>query len=269
MALELNVNSVKTALATDTSLTGEKGVGQSKELAPILGGKSLTVTDGALSDLESLVAKLKNENANAKMSVSQRRISILQTVLDSMNSRITEAQRDAILDIETLGAEKAELERELADMGAAKTAGEGRIAVLDEQIAALEKQIEQAIEDGADHREQVAKLKAQRAEEQAKLDQLGSAIASTAAKIAEVDGKIAQCTDTIGTVTLNEVSAALRAAAGENNAEVERPESDAERRKAEAKLEATDIAKCISESLDKIDDQIRQALDETRMKVEG
>ena len=101
MALELNVNSVKTALATDTSLTGEKGVGQSKELAPILGGKSLTVTDGALSDPESLVAKLKNENENAKMSVSQRRISILQTVLDSMNSRITEAQRDAILDIET------------------------------------------------------------------------------------------------------------------------------------------------------------------------
>lgn len=240
-----------------------------KTQAPILGGKSLTVTDGAMTDLEKLVAMLKNENENAKMSVSQRRISILQTVLDSMNNRITEAQRNAILDIETLNAEKAELDRGLVDLNAAKTAGEGRIALLDEQIAALEKQIEQAVEDGADHREQVAKLKAQRAEEQAKLDQINVAIDSTAAKIAEVDGKIAKCTDTIGAVTLSEVSAALRAAASEYNPEVERPESDAERKKAEAKIEATDIAKCIRESLDKIDAQIRQVLDETQMKVEG
>ena len=61
----------------------------------------------------------------------------------------------------------------------------------------------------------------------------------------------------------------MRAAASEYNPEVERPESDAERKKAEAKIEATDIAKCIRESLDKIDAQIRQALDETQMKVEG
>lgn len=269
MAIELNVNNVKTSLTTDTNLGADQGVAQSKQLGPILGGKSLTVTSVAMSDLDALIAKLKNENEDAKMSVSQRRISILQTVLDSMNDRITEAQRNSILDIETLNAEKSELQNELSGLNADKTMSEGRIALLDEQIAALEKQIAQAVEDGADHREQVAKLKAQRADEQAKLDQINGAIASVASKIADVDGKIAKCTDAIGSVTLSEVSAALRAAAGESSSEVEGPESDADRRKAEEKIEATDIAKCISEALDKIDDQIRQVLDETQMKVEG
>ena len=269
MAIELNVNSVRTALSTATDLATENGVVKNTNLGSVLGDENLKVTSGDMSDLEKLVARLKNESEDAKMSVSQRRISILQTVLDSMNDRITEAQRNSILDIENLNAEKAGLEQDLGGLNAGKTAAEGRIALLDAQINALEKQIAQAVEDGADHREQVAKLKAQRAEEQAKLDQINGAIASVAAKIADIDGNIAKCTEAIGSVTLSEVTAALRAAAGEVNPAAERPESDADRRKAEAKIEATDIANCIREALDKIDDQIRQVIDEAQMKVEG
>ena len=269
MAIELNVNSVKTALSTETDLAAEIGVAKSNNLGSVLGGENVKVTSGEMTDLEKLVARLKNESEDAKMSVSQRRISILQTVLDSMNDRITEAQKNAVLDIETLSSEKATLEQQLGGLKSDKTATEGRISLLDEQIAALEKQIEQAVQNGADHREQVAKLKAQRAEEQLKLDQINGAIESVAAKIAGIDVKIAKCTDAVGTTTLGEVTAALRAAAGEMNSAVERPESDAERRKAEEKAEATDIAKCIRESLDKIDDQIRQALEEAQELVKA
>ena len=233
-----------------------------KTAAPLLGGESVKVTDGAMTDLEKLVARLKNENEATRQSVAERRLSILSTVLDSMADKISAAEKENLLKIEELNGEKSNLEKEVASLTKDKN-------VIQALIDSLDKQIEQAVKDGADHREQVEKLKAQRAEQQAKLDQINVAIDSTAAKIAEVDGKIANCTDAIGAVTLSEVSAALRAAASEYNHEVERPESDAERKKAEAKIEATDIAKCIRESLDKIDAQIRQALDETQMKVEG
>ena len=269
MAIELNTQKLATTVAGDTRLNEGQDVAEDAKLGPILGGASLKVTSGAMSDFEKLVARLKNESEDAKMSVSQRRISILQTVLDSMNDRITEAQKTSVLEIETLNSEKATLEQQLGGLKADKTAAEGRISLLDEQIAALEKQIEQAVQDGADHREQVAKLKAQRAEEQAKLDQINGAIASVTSKIADIDVKIAKCTEAVGTTTLGEVTAALRAAAGEMNSAVERPESDAERRKIEEKAEATDIAKCIRESLDKIDDQIRQTLEEAQELVKA
>ena len=67
----------------------------------------------------------------------------------------------------------------------------------------------------------------------------------------------------------NQLTAVLRMAAGEVDTEVERPESDAERKKAEEKAAATDIAKHISEALDKIDDQIRKTLDEAQELVKA
>ena len=269
MAIELNINKAATTVAGDTKLAENQGAAQGTKLGAVLGGENVKVTSGAMTDLEKLVAQLKNENENTKMAVSQRRISILQTVLDSMAGRITKAQKDAILEIETLNIEKAVLEQQLSGLNSDKVDAQGRIALLDEQIDALEKQIEQAVEDGADHREQVAELKKQREEEQAKLDQIEGAIKSASSKVADIDGKIAKYTATIGAATLNEVSAALRMAAGEVDTEVERPDSDAARKKAEEKAEATDIAKHISEALDKIDDQIRQTLDEAQELVKA
>jgi len=269
MAIELNINKAATTLVSDTKLSEDQGATQSTKLGSVLGGENVKVTSGAMSDLEKLVAQLKNESESAKMSVAQRRISILQTVLDSMAGRVTETQKNAILEIETLNAEKAGLEKEFGGLISDKAAVEGNIALLDAKIEALERQIQQAVKDGADHREQVEKLKRQRAEEQTKLDRIEGAIKSVSAKIADVDGKIAKCTEVIGSATLNEVSAALRAAAGDEKPDTERAESDAERRKAEEKAEATDIAKSISESLDKIDDQIRQVLDEAQELVKA
>ena len=85
-----------------------------KTVAPLLGGESVKVTDGAMTDLEKLVARLKNENEATRQSVAQRRISILSTVLDSMADRITAAEKENLLKIEELNGEKAGLQNELA-----------------------------------------------------------------------------------------------------------------------------------------------------------
>jgi predicted AlkP superfamily phosphohydrolase/phosphomutase len=119
----------------------------------------------------------------------------------------------------------------------------------------------------------VAKLKAQRADEQAKLDEINDAISSANAKISGIDVKIAECSQSIAKTTLNEVANALRFAANEKTSSPpsvdDGAESNAERVKQEKKAEETDIGNVIRESLDKIDAQIRKVLDESQMKVEA
>ena len=270
MAIQLDISRIAaqttTAAATQEDAPSAQGT---KKSSPILSGSSLTVSSGAMSDLEALVAHLKNETDNAKTSVSQVRISVLNTVLDSMKDRVTQAERDALVDIEALNCEKTEAEGELADLKAEKAASEGRIAEIDLLIESLERQVKQAVQDGADHREQVAKLKAQRAAEQAKLDSLNVSIKSVSSKIAGIDAKIAECTHAIATSTLSEVYAALRAASGDDAPKAERIETQAERDKQSAKEAAADVALHISAALDRIDGQIRAALDEAQMKVQG
>lgn len=240
-----------------------------KTTAPILGGESLKVTSAAMSDLEKLVARLKSESENTRQSVAQRRLSILQTVLDSMADKISEAEKTTLLEIEQLDNEKIEAEAELAGFVKEKGATERSINALDLQIEALEAQIAQSVEDGAKHREQVAKLKEQRAEAQEKLDRINESIKSLTAKIAGLDVKIAKCTATIASTTLSEVAAALRAAGADMSKTVEKPESQADRdREKELELQ-NDISRIIRESLDKIDAQILAVLDEAQMKVEG
>ena len=268
MAIEINLNTA--AAAANMSVAQDNSpAAQGTKDTPILGGKSLKVTDGTMTDLEKLVAQLKNESESTRHNVNQRRVALLQTVLDSMADRISEAEKKNLLEIETLNGEKGDLEKELSGLKGDKTSTEGRIAALDIEIAALERQIQQAVEDGADHRERVAELKEQRAREQAKLDRIDGAISSVTAKIADIDVKIAKCTEAIASTTLSEVSAALRAAAGEEKHEVERPESDSDRRKAVEKEFATDIGRLISDSLDKIDEQIMRKIDETRELVKA
>ena len=273
MAIELNINKAATTVAGDTKLSEDQGAVQSAKLGAVLGGENVRVTSGAMSDLEKLVAMLKNETDDTRMSVTQRRISVLTTVLDSMKDRITQAERESLIRIEELNGEKSGFETELAGLLNDKAAAEGRIAELDLMIDSLGKQIEQAVQDGEDHRKRVEKLKAQRTEEQEKLDQINTAIESANAKIAGIDVKIAECTKTIAQTTLNEVANALRTAARDtrssSSTEDVSSESNADRVEKARKEVETDIGNIIRESLDKIDSQIRAVLDEAQMKVEG
>ena len=265
MAIELNVGSVRTALTTETNLTEDLGVAQKGTLTPVLSGDSLKVTSGAMSDLEKLVARLKNEDENVRQSVSQRRVAILQTVLDSLADRISAADKAKILELEELNGQKTAA----AGLNVDKAATEGRISAIDLEIAALESAVEREVQNGADHREKIAKLKQQRNLEQAKLDQINSAIKSTSAKIADLDVKIAKCIASIGSTTLSEVSSALREAASQEKGVVEPPESEADRTKEAEKAFATDISRLIRESLDKIDSQIKKALAEAQEVVKA
>lgn len=267
MAIQLDISRI--AAQTTTAATQEDALSAQeakKSATPILGGKSLTVSSGAMSDLEALVAHLKNETDDAKRSVSQVRISVLNTVLDSMKDRVTQAERNALVKIEELNGEKAEAESELAGLKSEKAVSEGRIAEIDLLIESLERQVKQAVQDGADHREQVAKLKEQRAREQEKLDRVNASIESVSAKIAGIDAKIAECSETIAASTLSEVSKALHDATKvDSSTSVDRPDSTAKRDKAEKVAEATDIGNVIREALDKIIEQIDKALDEAKV----
>jgi chromosome segregation ATPase len=273
MAIELNTQKLATTVAGDTRLNEGQDVAEGAKLGPILDGASLKVTSGAMSDLEKLVAQLRNETDDTKMSVTQRRIAVLQTVLDSMSDRITEQEKAGLIEIEKLNGEKAVEAGKLAGLEADKVATEGRIAELDVKIAELEKAIERAVQDGEDHREQVAKLKEERAREQKKLDQVNTAIESANSKIAGIDVKIAECTKAIAQTTLNEVANALRIAESDSLSKTPTTdvakESDAERRKAEEKAEAADIGNVIRDALDKIDAQILQAIAEAQELVKA
>ena len=269
MAIELDTTRIASQTTAATTQNDAPAMQESK-LTPVLGGENVKVTSGTMSDLEKLVARLKAETDDTKMSLAQQRISILATVLDSMADRISESERNSLLEIEKLNLQKSEAENKLAGYLSEKTAAEGRITALDLQISALEKAIERAVQDGVDHREQVAKLKAQR---QKKLDQINDAISSANAKISGIDVKIAECSQAIAKTTLNEVASALRFAANEKTSSPpsvdDGAESNAERVKQEKKAEETDIGNVIRESLDKIDAQIRKVLDESQMKVEA
>ena len=273
MAIELNTQKLATTVAGDTRLNEGQDVAEGAKLGPILDGASLKVTSGAMSDLEKLVAQLRNETDDTKMSVTQRRIAVLQTVLDSMSDRITEQEKAGLIEIEKLNGDKAAEASKLAGLEADKVATEGRIAELDVKIAELEKAIQRAVQDGEDHREQVAKLKEERAREQKKLDQVNTAIESANSKIAGIDVKIAECTKAIAQTTLNEVANALRIAESDSLSKTPTTdvakESDAERRKAEEKAEATDIGNVIRDALDKLDAQILQAIAEAQELVKA
>ena len=62
---------------------------QGKALAALLGGKSLTVTDGSMTDLEALVAKLKSDS-------ERTRFLMLMTSLTSIGQSLDAAQKSAL-----------------------------------------------------------------------------------------------------------------------------------------------------------------------------
>jgi len=102
------------------------------------------------------------------------------------------------------------------------------------------------------------------------LDRLEGSISSISARISEIDVKISDCTSSIGATTLAAVTKALRDAAGVvGSSDTELKETNSDRVEAEKKALATDVARGISESLDKIDEEITKAIDEAQMKVEG
>jgi len=231
---------------------------------PVVSGESLKVTSGASTDLEKLVAQLKNENDDTQQTIAKCRIAMLQTVLNSMVLYISEAQKMNLMNLESMNIELGAAEAGLRGFEAEKVAAEAKSAELEAKIQALEEAIKQAIEEGEKHREQMEQLKSQKELEDAKILRLANSITSATLKIAELKGNIASCVGAIGAATLDEVAAAVKLAAGEVKPSRD-GETDAEREKEAKKIEATDVANVIHEALDKMYEDITRTIEEKRL----
>ncbi len=266
MAVELYTGALSAGTAANNAdiALQEGAAGKTKAAGPVLGGKAVNVTSGAASDLEKLVAQLKNESAEVRQSVAQRHIAILNTVLSSMAERVTDEQRAAFAEMQKLESDLAQAQADKAKAETGKAAAETRSLELDMQIKALEKAVEQAVEDGKDHREKIQELKKQKAEEDAKIARFTNAIVSAQSKIDSANAGIGECVAAIGAATLGEVASAIRAAAGEVHAPPEKTETTAEETKKELKMAAFDPAAAIRDALDKIDADILETIEEKR-----
>lgn len=269
MAVQLNAGQ-NLGIKTDLSRIAGEGVEAEKlnsaaASGKILNGDALTVSSGALTDLEKLVLKIKNETESVRQSVSQRRLSILQTVLDSMAEQISDVEKKAILKLEELNGSLASAEKNLAGLEKEKSAATVRSAELDAKIQSLEKAIENEIKNGEDHRKQMDELKRQKAAEDAKIKDLENKIASLATKISGLKVEIKNCESSLDASTLSKVADAIRESAGEETPVPEKAVRQSQIDKEEKKFLENNPLEIISRALDKIDEDILKSLEEIQV----
>jgi chromosome segregation ATPase len=302
-----NINqNIASTFATQAGQAQESQTSAAKKLTQLLGGQSVTVTMAPTSDLEKLVAQLKNENDSVKASVAQRR---LASVLDAYTSRygeLTEQQTQILEAIAANNADLATLKEELKALLNDKTAADAQALLMQAKIEQLEKAIEQAVKDGKAHRENIEKLKEQIAEDQdnedlkAELAKEEAALATSEAALAKAQTDLASAQAAAGALSakiealagsietkqsaisaLEDSNAALAAkldpqtitnllasfSAQDVSVEVERNVSAAEEEKAEQKAIANDPANVLRDAMDKMDEAILQTIDENRDKT--
>lgn len=302
-----NINqNIASTFATQAGQTQDSPSAAAKKLASLLGGQSVTVTTAPTSDLEKLVARLKNENENVKTSLAQRR---LASVLDAYTARygaLTEEQTKILEEIAANNADLATLTEELKALLNDKTAADAQALLMQAKIEQLEKAIEQAVKDGKAHRENIEKLKEQIAEDQdnedlkAELAKEEAALATSEAALAQAQTDLASAQAAAGALSakiealagsietkrsaisaLEDSNAALAAkldpqtitnllasfSAQDVSVEAERNVSAAEEEKTEQKAIANDPANVLREAMDKMDEAILQTIDENRDKT--
>ena len=230
--------------------------GSTKALAALLGGTSVNVTNGAMTDLEALVAKLKNEN-------ERTRFSMLMTSLASIGQSLDAAQRQTLEQGLALAKKLDELDKTLDKLVGKEAKATAEAAILQAQIKSLQEQIDQAVQDGKDHNKMVEEQKLVREELVAKektMDDIQGKIAKTKNEIAEVKGKISAIVNSIGENTLKTIASELTTLTPP-----EKAESAAEARKEAEKLAANDPLNAIRDSLDKIERELTDTIEANRI----
>ena len=158
--------------------------GAAKQAASIMGGASLTVTTAPSGDLEKLVARIKSESENT-------RLSLVLSSLTTLNETLTEVQKTNLAKLDALDQQLADLNKELGSLTESLTAEEAKSAVMDAKIKSLEKAVERAVQEGKEHNEAVQKAKETRDRAQAKLDALKSADKKDEAAIKAAEANLA------------------------------------------------------------------------------
>lgn len=304
--MNTNIQSINPNLqSTLATQTGETDTAKTAaaQTSPLLAGASVTVTSGATSDLEKLVARLKSESEDTKASLSKMR---LASILDSYASRfgaLNAEQAQALTDITTNNTAIAQKEQDLKKVQKELSAAQAQSLVMQTQIESLERAVAQAIEDGKIHRKTVQKLKEQLARDvdneelRAQVEEAEAALANSEKALATAQADLAAAQAAAGANNSNiqvlkgkvetvegEISAlesknrALAAKLdpstltkvlsilGENvlDATPERAESAAERKKAEEKELANNPANLIREAMDKADDALLDTIEKKR-----
>ena len=257
MAIELNVGNISTNNSTSISTSSDVSTQQSKSLGSVLGGKSLNVTVGS-TDLQALVAKLKNEQSNAKTA-------LLLSTLSQISDSLTEAQQRAVERGLDLTGQLASLEDELNDLNSTLTQANADAVIMQQKIDSLQQQIDDAVEAGEEHNKLVEKQKEVRAELDEKeriISETTDEINQVANKISSVKGQIAGEVQVIGENTLKTIASEIS-----KSYSTEEAESDAEIRKQEKKEEATSIFASIKDSLDAIEKELSDKVEGERPRM--
>lgn len=257
MSIELDTSRMTTAFQSVAQDTSTNMVA-SKATAALLGGASVTVSDGGMTDLEALVAKLKNDSERAK-------ISLMMTSLASIGQSLTESQRRTLEQGLALQEQLTELEKSLGNYTSSKTQLEADSAVLQAKIDSLQKQIDQAIADGKEHNKLVAEQKQAKKELEAKKQVIADTqgkIDETKNAISSVKGQISAIVKSIGENTIKTIANEIAALA-----EPEKAERQADIDKEAAKLEANNPFAVIRESLNRIEQDLTETILENRIET--
>ena len=256
--MSIELDTTRLAAATQTFVGDSAPLAkQSKVLAALLGGPSVTVTSGVTGDLEALVAKLKGEN-------ERTRFSLLLNSLASIGASMTEAQKRTLEQGIALSEKLEELQKTLEGCTSEETQAKADAALLQAKIDALQKQIEQAVKDGKEHNELVAEQKRVREE----LDEKNRTIEDVQGKIAETKNAISSVTSQISVLVKSLGENAVKTIADEIAAlaDPEKAERPAEAEKAEAKHLANDPFAAIRDSLAEIERDITETILENRIE---
>ncbi|MBR1836934.1 MAG: hypothetical protein IJ783_06560 [Kiritimatiellae bacterium] len=256
MSIELDTSRLSTAFQ---SVAGEtpSGAGVKKAAAALLGGTAVTVTNGAATDLEALVAKLKNENERAKFSV-------LLSSLSAIGQSLTDAQKRILEQGLALSEKLDELNETIGKYTGDEAQQKADSAILQAKIDALQKQIDQAIADGKAHNELVAEQKRVREE----LDAKKQVLAETQGQIAKTQNEISSVKGQISAIVKSIGENAVKAIANElaTLSEPEKAERPAEAAKEAEKEAETNPFASIRDSLDRIERDIAATIEENRVE---
>lgn len=258
MSIEIDSSRLSASIQTQ-SQDATTGTAASKALASLFGkGASVSVMSGATTDLEALVQKLRNESARAKFS-------LLLTSLSAIGQSMTDIQKRTLEQGVALSEKLEELTKDLDDYSSELAKDKAAMALLQAKIDLLTKQIEQAVEDGKEHNELVAEMKRVREEMDEKKrvisDTIGK-IQSTENEIASVNGQISALVSSIGENAIKSIASELATLS-----DPEKAERPAEAAKEEEKKAEIDPFAAIRDSLDKIDRDIRETIEENRVEM--
>ena len=257
MAIELESSGVaRQSAAMFAADSSGSETGSAGKLTALLGGASLTVTHVAVTDLEALLAHMKNDQEKTKFSV-------LVSSLNAIGQALTDAQKANIEEGLALSDKVDALEKDVATMKASVQTAEADAVVLQTKIDMLQKEIDLAVQEGKDHNELVQKQKALRKE----LDAKKQAIADTTGKIAEAQNQISSLKVKISAIAESIGDNALKTIAKEFAnvfGTTEKTETAEESERKERKAEAVDVFKGIREALDKFEDVLKETIEENR-----